>query len=169
MPRPTRNRPLKGCTIAHAADSTPSSTSGLDHSINKGQTDEAYDDKYPFQVDITVINIDAPFPVEFIPGQVRMGIYTNDGGGWVKRATIAKNGVSGSSDTFSNVTHPVVVDGLGLNDDFGINIDFELFAGGSLNFDQVTDETATAPTDATATPGGSTPITFIVLGGNTIV
>ncbi len=138
--------------------STPSSPSGLDHSINKSQTDEAYDDKYTFQFDVTVTNFSTTEP-----GLLTVGLYTNDGSGWVLRDSVMYAGSLGeTSSTRLNQTRTVTVDGLGLNDDFGINIES---GSGSLNFDSVKYETATTPTTESATPSGASAVDFLVLGG----
>lgn len=137
--------------------STPSVPAGLDHSINKDQTDEAWDDKYTFQYDVS---FSSP-PGE--PETVTVGFYTNDGGGWVQRATQAHVGDSGDPDLL-NQTKTVVVDGLGLDDDFGL--ERESAPGtGSITFDNVKYGTATEPTTETATPAGSSSIEYLVIGG----
>lgn len=144
--------------------SSPSSPSGLDHSINKGTSAEAYNDQYEYQFDVTIQNGNDP-EIGFFPGSVTVGFYTNDGSGWVKRATETYNGSAGSSSTtLSNQTKTITADGLGLNDDFGINIESEFVPGGSLNFDQVQYETA-SQTSVTATPTGANDVPFFVLGG----
>lgn len=138
--------------------STPSSPSGLDHSINKGQSAEAHDQKYKFQFDVTIDNINTGEP-----GLVRVGIYTNDGSGWVQRTTKNYAGDIGELQTVrSNQTITVTVSGLGLNDDFGINIES---GDGSLNFDNVTYETAAAPVTHSATPAGASAVQYLVIGG----
>ena len=144
--------------------STPSSPSGLDKSINKDQTDEAYDDKYTFQIDVLITNQDLGGG-EYNPGQVLVGFYTNDGGGWVQRATQNYIG-SGSSATTArlNQTKQVTVDGLGLNDDFGVTVESSLYGGSITSFDQVTYSTATAPAEESATPTGASDVEYFVLG-----
>lgn len=135
--------------------STPSVPSGLDHSINKTQTDEAHDDKYKFQYDVSFGNP----PGE--PDSLQVGFYTNDGAGWVQRATANHFGDSGDPDLL-NQTMTVTVDGLGLNDDFGLEKEF---GNGTLTFDQVSYGTAAAPVTETATPTGASSIDYLVIGG----
>jgi len=145
-------------TITARTDSTvsdPSVPSGLDYSINKGQTDEAHDDRYTFQYDVSFTS-----PVGE-PDTVTVGFYTNDGGGWVQRATQNHVGDSGDSDLL-NRTKVVTVDGLGLNDDFGLHVESD---EGTVTFDQVTYGTAVAPTTETATPAGANPVDYLVVGG----
>lgn len=139
--------------------SDPSSPTGLDYSINKDQSAEAWDDKYTFQYDVTVTN----FASGAEPGTVSVGIYTHDGSNWVQRATRNYVGNTGeSSTTFTDQTVTVTVDALGLDDDFGINIES---GSGSITFDNVTYETATAPTTESATPSGAPDVEYMVLGG----
>lgn len=144
--------------------STPSSPSGLDKSINKGQTDEAYDDKYTFQIDVSITN-QSLGAGEYNPGQVVVGFYTNDGSGWVQRATQTYFG-SGAAATTSrlNQTKQITVDGLGLNDDFGVTVESSLYGGSISSFDNVTYYTATSPAEESATPSGATDVEYFVLG-----
>lgn len=135
--------------------STPSVPSGLDHSINKGQTDEAHDDKYTFQYDVVWVTP----PGE--PDTVQVGFYTNDGAGWVQRATQNHTGHTGDSDLLNKIK-TVTVDGLGLNDDFGLEREF---GPHTITFDQVSYGTAAAPVTETATPVGASSIDYLVIGG----
>ncbi|KKK50782.1 hypothetical protein LCGC14_3121570, partial [marine sediment metagenome] len=148
---------LTGAITNHVDNvvSTPSVPSGLDHSINKTQTAEAHDDKYKFQYDVSFTNP----PGE--PDTVQVGFYTNDGAGWVQRATANHVGDSGDPDLL-NLTKTVTVDGLGLNDDFGLEKEV---GPGTLTFDQVSYGTAAAPTTETATPAGASSIDYLVIGG----
>lgn len=132
--------------------STPSVPSGLDHSINKGQTLEAHDDKYTFQYDVSLFD-----PPSEPPEPISVGLYTNDGAGYVLRRTVFH-----SSDV-NDHREAIVVDGLGLNDDFGLNKESGI--GGSTVFDQVEYGTATAPTTESATPTGSSSVQYKILGG----
>lgn len=135
--------------------STPSVPAGVDHSINKTQTAEAHDDKYTFQYDVSFTSP----PGE--PDIVRVGFYTNDGAGWVLRATRNHFGESGDPDLL-NQTIVIAVDGLGLNDDFGLNKES---GSGNLTFDQVSYGTAAAPVTETATPAGASSVDYLVVGG----
>ena len=150
---------LTGAITNHVDNvvSTPSVPSGLDHSINKTQTAEAHDDKYTFQYDVS---FSSP-PGE--PAPVSIGFYTNDGAGWVQRATQVHIGDSGDPDLL-NETKTVTVDGLGLNDDFGLE-DETGGSTGTLTFDQVSYGTAAAPVTETATPTGASSIDYLVIGG----
>ncbi|KKK68299.1 hypothetical protein LCGC14_2945470, partial [marine sediment metagenome] len=132
--------------------STPSVPSGLDHSINKSQTAEAHDDKYTFQYDVNLFD-----PPGEPPEPITVGLYTNDGAGWAQRRTIFH------SNDATNHRETVVVDGLGLNDDFGLNKEDGIL--GSMNFDQVDYGTAIAPVTETATPSGASSVQYKVLGG----
>lgn len=141
--------------------STPSSPAGLDHSINKSQTNEAHNDQYTLQYDVTINNFNTSEP-----GSVSVGFYTNDGTGWVQRATQSFFGDIGDSQTVrANQTRIVTVDGLGLNDDFGINVESDQAGGSSLNFDSVKYTTATASATETATPAGAPDVQYLVIGG----
>jgi len=155
-----------GTLRTDSTSSTPSSPSGLDHSINKGQTSEAYNDQYTYQFDVTVANLFIGAS-NYAAGWVKVGLYTNDGGGWVKRGTVTVVGAAGASSTTSrlNNTATITVDGLGLNDDFGVTLEDALVATGSsiTSFDQVTYTTATAPTSVTASPSGANAIPYVVL------
>lgn len=145
-------------TITNRTDnvvSTPSVPSGLDHSINKAQTLEAHDNRYTFQYDVSFTS-----PVGE-PDSVDVGFYTNDGAGWVQRATQSHVGDSGDPDLLNQIK-VIVVSGLGLNDDFGLTKEL---GPGNLTFDQVTYGTATAPTTETATPAGANAIDYLIIGG----
>ena len=138
--------------------STPSSPSGQDVSINKGQTAEAYDNQYTFQFDVNVTN--GSFITEtssYEPGFVTVGLYTNDGVlGWVKAAERVVIGTGATqTEVVSNVSKTISVTGLGLNDDFAVSVESSTYGGSINNFDQVTYYTATAPTSASATAGTS--------------
>ena len=152
-------------TVTDTTTSTPSSPSGLDVSINKSVAAEAHDGNYTFQFDATVGNLDAGGGLGWIPGQMVVGLYTNDGGGWVQRATVTLGGnTSPSGRAFTNQTRVINVSGLGLNDDFGLAIESDGAGTSTIdNFDSVVYGTATAPTNASATAG--TPgVPFTVIG-----
>ena len=163
-----RLKELVGSTTPRtdSTKSTPGSPSGVDQSINKGQSAEAWDDKYTFQLDVTVTNSYEPELGGYLPGQVQVGFYTNDGvGGWILRATETYYGSTlTATKTYTNVKKTLTVDGLGLDDDFGISILVDWFGGSTINFDQVDYETASAPADETATPSGSSPVSYTVVG-----
>ena len=151
--------------ITDTVVSTGSNPSGLDHSINKTESGEAWDDKYTFDIDVTVQNDSGASG--YITGDMRVGFYTNSGSGWVLRATETFVGDSaGTITTYAARTKTVTVDGLGVNDDFGINIESQRFSGGALTFNSVKYGLTTAPTSVSATPTGSSDIPFFVLGGN---
>lgn len=158
---------LSGAPVLHT--DTGSTTAGsLDHEMHKSQSAEAFDDQYTFQYDVTVRNEWDSESGFWLPGHVSVGIYTNDGGGWVKRATVGySGGVASSSTTKANQTYTVVVDGLTNHGgrEFGINIESESIAGGSLVFDNVKYTTATAASSTSATPSGAPDVRYIVLGG----
>ena len=135
--------------------SIPSVPTGLDNSINKTQTAEAHDDKYTFQYDVAFVGP----PGE--PDVIAVGFYTNDGAGWVQRATANHFGDSSDPDLL-NQTKTVTVDGLGLNDDFGLHREF---GPHTLTFDQVSYGTAAAPVTESATPTGASSIDYLVIGG----
>jgi hypothetical protein len=158
---------LAGSTVART-DTGAVSTGTQDWEIHKSQSSQAFDDSYTFQYDV-FINNQFNSEVGYLPGQVQVGLYTNDGTGWVKRATLTHNGGFGVANTTrANQTSTIVVDGLTNHGgrEFGINIESDTAGGSTLNFDNVTYTTATDPASATATPSGAPDIQYFVLGGN---
>lgn len=119
---------------------------------NKSLADEAWDDKYTFLYDITVVTGIGEFgAVEFL---------TNDGGGWE---------VNDTAIHFADANAQTLVifkDGMGLNDDFAMDAFFTIggtFTGGNDPDYNVTYGTATTGASTSATPVGATDIPFMVI------
>jgi hypothetical protein len=152
-------------TITNRTETT-SGASGQDFSIIKTVADEAFDDNYTYKYNVSVQNGEEFVPGEYEPGSMTVGFYTKDGAlSWVLRGTATLGGIGLTQpESVSDITKVISVDGLGLNDDFGISVISSVFAGSSITaFTNVTYGTATAPTEASATDNAA-PIPFIVLG-----
>ena len=148
-------------------ESVPSVPSGEDRSINKILAAEAWDDKYILQFDVTVANQFIEPIQTWIPGTISIGLYANDGGGWVLYDTAVISGSPATSSTTvkNNNRATITVDGLGAGHDWAVSKDGDLFGGSTLdNFDLVDYEEASAGTSVTASPTGAFKIPFLVIG-----
>lgn len=159
---------LAGSVVEHTDTGATAGTQ--DFEIHKSQAAQAFDDNYTFQYDVTIKNEFDNELGTWFGGIVTVGIYTNDGSGWVKRSTITHNAGfnPGQLNTVqSNQTATVTVDGLTNHGgtEFGINIESDSVGGSTLNFDSVKYTTATDPATADATPAGAPDIQYFVLGG----
>jgi hypothetical protein len=168
-------------TITARTDTTPTDLgSGLPrYVIQKSQVAEAWDDRYTFNFSATVKNIPdfEPGWNGYSPGQLVVGLYiaTADSGSpnftptWTLVGTYTVGGGGGASATTtrSGLSVAVTRDGLGQRGgtcpEFGIGIYSELVAGGTVTFTSVTYDTATAPTETSATAAGVSPIPFTVI------
>jgi len=145
-----------------------------DYERHKTQTAQAWDDRYKFQFDVAVKNGDPIYNPEFNineyqAGQVVVGIYVaKTSGVWTKVGTKLVQGSSGTSLTTvrDNQTRTVTVDGLGkhVGREFGISIESDLYGSSTLAFDSVYYETATAPTEESATGSGITSVPYLIIG-----
>jgi hypothetical protein len=141
---------------------------------------EAWDDRYTFTITCVVKNsrVGEPGAPDFEPGQVVVACYiaTADSGSpnftptWTKVGTISAGGIGGTSGTTTRagLTLTVVRDGLtqrgGTTAEFGVAIESELVAGGTLTFTSVTYETATTgPTETSGTAAGVSPVPYMVI------
>jgi len=141
-----------------------------DFEIHKSQSAEAFDDTYTFQYDVTIANNFESELGQWLGGTVEVGIYTNDGSGWVKRATVSLNAGFGglaSTTTLSNQIKSVVVTGLTNHGgtEFGISIESDSNGGSTINFDNVTYTTSSAAGETSATPTGTPNLEYFILGG----
>lgn len=158
-------------TVGSTTDVTESgavNTGSLDWEINKANANQAYNSQYTFQFDVTIAN---EFDTElgWLNGNAKVGIYTNDGSGWVKRAerTITVSGASSSTTQVNNETLSITVTGLTNHGgrEFGVELESSRYAGSSVSaFDNVKYQVATPPTEASATPAGVS-ANFSISGG----
>ncbi|TGY87365.1 hypothetical protein E5163_14955 [Marinicauda algicola] len=124
---------------------------------DKSTADEAFDDGYTFAGTVSG-TASAAFET------VRIGVYTNDGSGWVQRGTVdvATSG-SGSFSKSWEVT--VTVDGLGQHagQEFGVSIEFvdSGITGEALSSVTVSYDAAASSTEYTATPGSEKILAYI--------
>lgn len=169
-------------TITARTDTTPSDLGAGQlprYTIQKSQVAEAWDDRYVFNFSATVKNIPdfEPGWNGYTPGQLVVGLYiaTADSGSpnftptWTLVGTYTVGGGGGASATTtrSGLSVAVTRDGLGQRGgtcpEFGIGIYSELVSGGTVTFTSVTYDTATAPTETSATAAGVSPIPFTVI------
>lgn len=144
-----------------------------DFVIHKSQSAEAWDDRYTFQFDVTVTNGDGFFEPgigpQFEPGRVTITLWVAKSSGvWTQVGSTYVNGSTSTATTpRTNITHTVSVDGLGQHSEqeFGISLGNTLYGGTINNFDSVDYETASAPTDVSATPSGVSDVPWLVYGG----
>ena len=140
---------------------------------------EAWDDRYKFNFDATVKNIRSGEPGYggYEPGQMVVSVYiaTADSGSpnftptWTLVGSVNVNGLGGSvlNTTRTGLSITVVRDGLtqrgGTCPEFGIAITSEVMPGGSVTFNSVTYETATALTETSATADGIAAVPYTVI------
>jgi hypothetical protein len=143
--------------------STPSAP--RQHEKAKATAAEAYDDAYTFQYDVLITNI-LIAPGEYEAGWIIVGIWTNDGTGWVLNSTRTHNGGFGTSTT-TRLNQQVVItrDGMGNGDLFGLSIEDQSGSCNITSFDQVSWSTSTGQTINSATPTGYPGIDFLISGG----
>jgi len=133
----------------------------------------AWDDRYTFVFDVTVQNrflgtnyLTGAF---YEAGSVRAGIYVAlTSGVWTKvgEALIAGTWTAATT-TSANVTKTVSVDGLTQHAgyEFRVQLESSQFTGSSIDaFDSVTYETASVPSEVSATPAGVPPVAYMVVG-----
>ena len=133
----------------------------------------AWDDRYTFVFDVTVRNrflgtnyLTGAF---YEAGSVRVGIYVAlTSGVWTKvgEALIAGTWTAATT-TSANVTKTVSVDGLTQHAgyEFRVQLESSQFTGSSIDaFDSVTYETASVPSEVSATPAGVPPVAYMVVG-----
>ncbi|MCG8506162.1 MAG: LamG domain-containing protein [Sphingomonadales bacterium] len=143
---------------------------GPDWQMNKSDANQAVDDNYTFQFDVSVTNeLEAENPpFGWLPGSVVVSIWTNGGSGWVQRGTKGVSGGTGGATTARlNETKTVTVSGLTTHggNEFGIDVE-SAFPGGSITaFDSVKYDKATAPSTVDATPSTVTAINWELKGG----
>ena len=140
------------------------------YKIHKSQASEAWDDKYTFQFDVTVLNqlYWEPEFSGYMPGWVDVGMYVAKSSGvWELVSVLRVYGDGGGSSTArTNQTQTVTVDGLGQHAgrEFGIVLYDELVEGGAIDsFDSVVYSTAGSPTETSATAGGVSPVPYVVI------
>lgn len=155
--------------VTARTDSSPVSNGSNDYVMHKSQSAQAYDDQYKFQFDVTVTNTpttEPGAPTDYIPGNLVIAVYTNDGAGWVERGQYSYSGSSTSaSTTLNNRQVTVTVDGLTNHGGYEFRVKKISGSGTLNNFDKVTYSTATAPGEVSATPTGVSDLTYEVLGG----
>lgn len=131
----------------------------------KENATEAWNDTYTYTWDWTAFA--ASFMGYDITGAITVGLYTNDGGGWVLRATKALNAV-GSNITINGDSQSIIVDGLTSNaggEEYGMDVESTSGLGGTLNdVVSVTWANVAIPTGQTATPVGASNVPFLVVG-----
>lgn len=124
---------------------------------DKGVAAEAFDDRYTFNVTVSGTAIGGGGPIF-----VTIGFYTNDGTGWVQRATQNLAPAVGAFSTA--IAETVTVDGLGQHgsEEFGISIELvSNVSGAALSSASVDYETAASVTETNATPGTQTVYAFV--------
>jgi hypothetical protein len=136
--------------------------------LDKSQAAEAWDDQYTFQIDVTLGSRFIVRLNDWVPTNTAFGFYTNDGGGFVQRATLTLISDGGSSsNTALNQTKTITVDGLGQHAGFEFKVLIESGNASSSidNLDSVKYSTAGAPTTINATPTTVSPVPYVVKGG----
>jgi|GEM_PF-1229640 len=160
---------LAGSTTLNTDSGSTANVDGYDFVMHKSVSAQAWDDNYQFQIDVTVNNQYDEELDNYFPGVVKVGYYTNDGGGWVKRGEKTFNGSSaGPTTTYVNDEHTISVDGLTnhAGREFAVTVLFLGTNGGQINaFDNVKYYTATAPNEETGTPSGAEDLIFELLAG----
>ena len=153
-------------TITPRTDTGATETSADVWELHKANAAEAWNDEYTAQMDVTVKGVYGAF------SYLVVGIYTNDGGGYVQAGTITfidDSFIAGFANVMLNQTKTVTVNGLTNHAgyEYKILIESRTNALSSIdNFDSVTyDEAITAPTTVTATPVGVSPVNAIIKGG----
>lgn len=133
----------------------------------------AWDDRYTFQFDVTVQNrllgTNWILGGVYESGTVRVGIYVSlTSGVWTKVGeSLITGGFTAATTTVSNVIKTVSVDGLTQHAgyEFRVKLESSQFDGSSIDaFDSVTYETATVPSEVSATPAGVPPVQYMVIG-----
>ena len=147
---------------------TGATTGGtFDFEMNKDETaDEAFDDNYTLQIDVSVNA--AVGGAEPDPSTVTVAYIANNGAGFVEKATkIFTNVNTGSAKAFLNNLQTINIDGMGLNDDWAVNVKSTGGNGGSITaFDNVTYESGSAGASTeSATPTGVSGINFEIKSG----
>jgi hypothetical protein len=125
--------------------------------IDKSQT--AQDDNNAYIFRVTVNAEDGGPPGEPVDGWVRVGFYTRttSGGAWTLRETVTRY----TSGTFNNTVN---VSGLGTNAAFGVHKEAGLFAFNTVTAFVSVKYTVTGLTEVTATPAGSSPVPYWLIG-----
>ena len=143
-------------------DSVSNLGTGSDPDIvgDKGVAAEAFDDRYTFNVTVSGTGTSGTPGNPFT--NITIGFYTNDGTGWVQRATqIFAPGIGAFSTAISET---VTVDGLGQHgsEEFGISVELvNNISGAALSSASVDYETAASVTEANATPGSQKVYAFV--------
>lgn len=141
-----------------------------DYELEKVTTtpDNAWNNTYEAQVDVTVTNVDVGGG-EYTPGQCEIGFYikTTSGGSWVKYGNKTVYGAPGLNATTTRLDQTISATVSGVTDfagvQFAVNVESSSPAGSVLTaLDSVSYSTATAPAEASATPTGASPIPYKV-------
>lgn len=168
-----RLKELTGATTPRTDTGAVEDTTDIQWSMDKSVSDEAFNDDYLFQFDVTIRNIFEE-PGLYTPGQIVVGIYIDDGGGFTQYGTLVVNGGSTTSTTARlNLTKLVTVDGVGTiaGKEFRVVNETGVDVGQGLleAFDSVKYTTAAAATDEDATPTGAEDVQFQIVGGSEVV
>lgn len=154
-------------TITSHTDTGATETSANVWELHKSQVAEAWNDEYIFQIDVKLASVFTGG--EWLSAETVFGFYTNDGGGYVQRGTLALNSLgSPLLQTRNNQTKLIEVDGLGqiAGTEFKTLIESGPAASELDNFDSVKYDTAGgAPATITATPSGVSAVKFDLKGG----
>lgn len=154
-------------SLTARTETGPTTGGTYDYEMNKDETaDEAFDDNYTYQIDVSVNA--AVGGGEPGPSTVEVAYLANNGAGWVEKATkIFSNTNTGSAKTYLNNRQVINHDGMGLNDDWAVDVKSTSGNGGSITaFDNVTYESGSGtPTVESATPTGVSGIAFEVKSG----
>lgn len=140
--------------------------SGTD--ADKGTAAEAFDQTYRFNYAVTVnqgVFVSTVPGDPLNPSSISLGFYTNDGAGWVLRATRGYSNDDNVAVTYAGQTVDVTVAGMGLSSDFRIAVVQQEGNGGSVSRNSVTWKEGSAPASASMTGGGATPVPFLALAG----
>lgn len=156
---------LAGATT-NRTDNTLITSGTYTWEIHKSDALEAFDDNYTFKFDATVYSVWNAVDQMWDPGFLTIELYTNDGGGWIKRKTVSLNSFGQSSKSFTE-SHVITVDGLTnhAGREFAIHVASDTYSNSSISNQRVEYTTAAAPASTSATPSGAPDLQYIVIGG----
>lgn len=147
-------------TTTSQSDNVATAGGGSDPDFvgDKATADEAFDDNYRFAGTLT-----GTFTADTVT-TAEIGLYTNDGTGWVQRATVSYFQPGGTGSISYAFAETVNVDGLGQHggDEFGISIESSTnITSPSISGGVVTYESIASVTDYTATPGNEVVFCYV--------
>lgn len=140
--------------------------------IQKDIATEAFDDQYTYFATVRITNIPTGGG-DFDPGNAVVGLYSNNGGGWILQSTVnlssagfAEPGIT-SDIIFSKVITVDALTNTGTSPrTFGISVESFLVGAEIIAFEKVTYEIATGvPNSTTATPAGAAGVYWMAVAG----